>query len=120
MGSGLKIKPATAEQRFSAVVKALSQDRRITQGGGKGFGSGALKVNGNIFAMLDSKDQFVVKLPKHRVDELIAAGAGSRFEPRPGKLMKEWLVVTAAGTDWANLAKEARGFVSSSKSSPRK
>lgn len=116
MASEVGRKPATAEQKFSKVLQALSQDGKITQGGGKGFGSGALKVNGKIFAMLDSQNQFVVKMPKNRVDELVASGAGSRFEPRPGRPMKEWLVVTATGADWAKLAKEACDFVSSSRS----
>jgi hypothetical protein len=116
MASGVGRKPATAEQRFSKLIEALSQDRRITQGGGKGFGSGALNVNGKIFAMLNSNNHFVVKLAKERVNELIGSGAGSRFEPRPGKPLKEWLVVTAAGADWAKLAKEACEFVRGGKS----
>lgn len=57
MASGLKMKPASAEQKFSKVFEVLSQDGRITQGGGKGFGSGALKIDGKIFAMLNSRDQ---------------------------------------------------------------
>jgi len=115
MVSGMNAKSATAEQEFSKVIKALFQDRNVTQGGGKGFGSGALKVNGKIFAMLDSKNQFVVKLPKKRVDELVTSKIGIRFEPRPGKPIKEWLVVTASRADWAKLAKEACEFVRSRK-----
>jgi hypothetical protein len=65
--------------------------------------------------MLDSKHQFVVKLPKKRVAELVASGAGIPFEPRPGKPMKEWLVVTAVRADWAKLAKEACEFVGAGK-----
>ena len=45
--------------RFAAVVKAFSRDRQVTHGGSKGFGSGALKVNGKIFAMISSTGKFV-------------------------------------------------------------
>jgi hypothetical protein len=107
---------ADAQQKFARVVSALSRNRGVTVGEGKGFGSGALKVKGKIFAMLSSADQFVVKLPKKRVDELITSGAGKRFEPRPGKPMKEWLVVTASPADWTKLAEEACEFVSGGKS----
>jgi hypothetical protein len=89
----------------------LSKDRGVTIGGGKGFGRGALKAKGKIFVMISSENQFVVKLSKDRVDALVASGAGNRFEPRPGKLMKEWLVVTGLRGDWVKLAKEARDFV---------
>lgn len=39
------------EPRFAAVVKSFAKDRSVSHGGSKGFGSGALKVNGKIFAM---------------------------------------------------------------------
>ena len=79
----------------------------------KGFGSGALKVNGKIFAMVDAKGEFVVKLPKARVDELVKAGVGTLFEPGPGRLMKEWLAMASEPNDpnWLALAREACRFV---------
>jgi hypothetical protein len=104
------------KRAFASVVNACSRNRGVTVGEGKGFGSGALKVDGKIFAVLSSADQFVVKLPKKRVDELVTSSAGKRFEPRPGKPMREWLVVTSARSDWAKLAKEACEFVSDGKS----
>ena len=97
------------ESRFALVVNAFADDRRVTPPGtGKGFGSGALKVNGKIFAMMSSKGEFVLKLSEERVNELVAAGKGSRFDPGRGRVMKEWLVVTADHTLWIPLAKEAR------------
>ena len=91
------------------VVSAFAGDRQVAPPGtGKGFGSGALKVNGKIFAMISSKAEFVVKLSEERVNELVAARNGSRFEPGRGRVMKEWLVVTADPTLWIPLAKEAR------------
>ena len=75
----------------SAVVAELSKSVKVQlKGAGKnGFGSQALQVGGKIFAMLSLKRQFVVKLPRDRVDELCGialwfrafrVGAGSRNE----------------------------------------
>lgn len=78
---------------------------------GTGFGSGALKIGGKIFAMLSSRDEFVVKLPRQRVDALSALGAGDRYDPGHGRLMKEWLAVkSSAPRDWEALADEALGY----------
>ena len=97
------------ESRFALVVNAFADDRQVAPPGtGKGFGSGALKVSGKIFAMMSSKGEFVVKLSEERVNELVAAGKGSRFDPGRGRVMKEWLVVPADHTLWIPLAKEAR------------
>ena len=91
------------------MVAAFAGDRKVIPPGlGKGFGSGALKVNGKIFAMMSSKGDFVVKLSEERVDALIAAGSGTRFNPGHGRLMKEWLVVTPDHKFWVPLAREAR------------
>ncbi len=93
------------------VADVFSGDRAVRRGGGKGFGSRALKVNGKIFAMMSSKGQFVVKLPRKRVGELVAAGKGEYFDPGHGRVMKEWLAVAAGKTQWLELAKEAYRFV---------
>jgi hypothetical protein len=100
---------------FDTVVASFGDDPDVSQGEGKGFGSGALKVNGKIFAMMSSMGKFVVKLPKRRVEELVAAGHGERFDPGHGRLMKEWAVVALGPEHWAGLAKEARHFVSGAK-----
>ncbi len=99
----------TRDERFASVVRAFANDRDVAPpGSGKGFGSGALKANGKIFAMMSSKGQFVVKLSEERVNALIAGGRGTRFDPGRGRLMKEWLVVTADHRLWLPLAREAR------------
>ncbi len=105
--------PAAVDPRFETIVKALSKERGVTYGG-KGFGSSALKLGGKIFAMMSSKGEFVVKLSKARVDELVADDAGSYFDPGRGRLMKEWLSVSAAPKRWLPLAKEALAFARSS------
>jgi hypothetical protein len=76
------------------------------------FGASGLKVDKTIFAML-VRGRLVVKLPRARVEALMAAGAGERFDPRgDGRLMKEWLVVApGADVDWLALASEAMQFV---------
>src|SRR5438093_8077511 len=69
------------------VVDAFAKERSVTAGAGKGFGSGALKVNGRIFAIMASTGEFVVKLSKARVDALVDAGDGERFDPGRGRQM---------------------------------
>jgi hypothetical protein len=61
--------------------------------------------------MISSKGQFVVKLPRARVDELVRLGAGQYFNPGHGKLMKEWIAVVEREALWSGLAMEARDFV---------
>ncbi len=51
---------------FRKVVEAFARDSRVTVDQGKGFGKGALKIHGKIFAMISSKRDFVVKLPAKR------------------------------------------------------
>ncbi len=101
---------------YMRVVAAFTglPDVSFDAQGKRSFGSAALKVHGKIFAMLDSKGEFVVKLPKARVDALVAEGQGQRFEPGMGRLMKEWLVVTPVSEEiWLSLAQEALGYVRS-------
>jgi hypothetical protein len=103
-----------AVKRYAAVVDEFIKNAKVKQGapGGKGFGSGALQCHGKIFAMLSSQHQFVVKLPRDRVDALVAARRGSRFSPSGGRLMKEWFVAgPSLERDWVALAKEALSFV---------
>lgn len=104
--------------RFAALAEKFSGEPGVDFGQGtkKGFGASALKVNGKIFAMVSSADEFVVKLPRARVEELEASGIGHRFDPGHGRLMKEWLAVRAnAASHWPGLAREALHFVAGTK-----
>ncbi len=101
------------DPRYESVASAFVRSKDVTRETGKGFGSGSLKVNGRIFAMITSRGEFVVKLPARRVDELTASRQGRYFEPRPGRRMKEWFVATTH-TGWIALAKEAHQFVKKS------
>jgi hypothetical protein len=99
------------EERYRELVKAFAGQPGVTTDG-KGFGAGALKVRGKIFAMLSSRGEFVVKLPRRRVDELIRSRAGAPFDAGKGKPMKEWVAVPEnSATDWVEVASEAMRFV---------
>jgi hypothetical protein len=110
-----RTKQPSPEERYAEIVEALGEDPGVTRGAGKkGFGSAALCVRGKIFALLSSKARFVVKLPRHRVEELLAAGKGDRFDPGHGRRMKEWLEVgEGLEREWLPLAREALQFVAS-------
>jgi len=115
--------PANLEERYAAIVEILRDDAGVTVGSppGKGFGASALKINDKIFAML-IQGRFVIKLPRQRVDTLVASGDGKRFESGQGRPMKEWVAIEPASElEWLALAKEARTFVASQEpASPRK
>jgi hypothetical protein len=98
------------EERFEQLAAGFLADSEVAEGTGFGSAPG-LRVNGKIFAML-LKDELVVKLPKERVDELVATGAGKQFDPGHGRLMKEWASVAPdSSEDWERLAGEALKFV---------
>ncbi len=99
-----------AEQRFAALVARFAGEADVTEGTGFGRMPG-LRTGGKIFTML-VEGRLVVKLPRERVDALVAAGSAERFEPGQGRVMKEWASVdVAAPENWDELATEARGFV---------
>ena len=99
-----------AERRFTDLAAGVLADPDVAEGTGFGSAPG-LRVKGKIFAMC-VKDELVVKLPKQRVDELVAAGAATQFDPGHGRLMKEWASVPPESSeDWERLASEALRFV---------
>jgi hypothetical protein len=110
--------PPTPDERYAALVEALRGTPGVTAPAnlaapGKKFGDAGLKTGGKIFAML-AQGRLVVKLPRPRVDALVAAGSGERFEPGHGRVMKEWLSLDpAAKEEWLPLAREALEFVAS-------
>jgi hypothetical protein len=94
---------------FSKVVSSFA-DHRDVRFGRMFSASSVLNVNGKIFAMC-RKGELVVKLPKERVDELVAERKGVRFDPGRGRTMKEWIVIPPRKEDWLRIANEAYGFV---------
>jgi hypothetical protein len=100
------------QARFADLVDALAGTDGVTLGaGGRGFGAGALQVEGRIFAML-SAGRLVLKLPRSRVASLVASGVGTPFDAGKGRPMKEWVALgERVGDEWLTLAEEARAFV---------
>ncbi len=117
-GSGVPAKlEETPARAFARVVEALMKGgARIEPPteSRRAFGSNGIKVNGKIFAML-VRGSLVLKLPRSRVEAMIAAGIGTAFDAGKGKPMKEWVVVRAPDATWISLAREARAFVEGSR-----
>jgi hypothetical protein len=112
-GSATETSLTTVEERFDAVVEALLEVDGVAPPAPvrSGFGSGALKIHGKIFAML-VRGTLVVKLPAKRVSAAIAAGQGVAFDANKGRPMREWLAVPPDSTlDWLSTAREALAFV---------
>lgn len=103
--------PATPEERYAGLVATMLGEPGVAQEG-RGFGANGLKIRHHNFAML-VRGRLVVKLPAARVDALVAAGFGERFDPRKnGRRMKEWLVLAPEKeAHWEPLAREALAFV---------
>ena len=111
----------SASRRFSKIVEEFRGEKGVTlpstePEGKKRFGSSGLRIRGKVFAMLSSDLSFVVKLPQERVDVLVSAGDGERFDPRrDGRVMKEWIVMKPSSrANWLQLAHEAKDYVSKS------
>jgi len=107
----------TPEERFATIVEEFLSNPEVTPPSDgpqskQRFGSSGLKIHNKIFAML-VRGKLVVKLPRPRVDALIASGDGERFDPRhDGRLMKEWVSVEPTSrVEWLPLAREAMEFV---------
>ena len=105
-----------AGKRYAALVASFLGKPGVTYGSEgpatrRAFGSDALKVDNRIFAML-VRERLVVKLPRKRVDALVAQGDGQPFDPGHGRLMKEWLALDPGSEqDWEAIAGEAMEFV---------
>jgi hypothetical protein len=101
---------------FAELVDAFAGRDGVTHGAGRrGFGSGALRVDGRIFAML--KDGYLVlKLPNERVGALLKSGDGAAFDGGKGKPMRERVMLGLRLEErWLPLAEEALRFVSNSR-----
>jgi len=106
----------TPVERYLKVVAAFAKDQDVEIGAqperpSRGFGSKALRVDGRIFALLSSREELVVKLPRQRVDALVSTGAGKRWDAGKERPMKEWLAVSPGSEQfWLPLAREALAF----------
>jgi len=76
------------------------------------MGSACLRVGAEFLAMPHHQTgSLIVKLPRQRVDELVASGSGRAFAPA-GRIFKEWVeIVEPDETLWQELLAEGRHFV---------
>jgi hypothetical protein len=87
--------------------------------GGSGFGRGAVRFQRKIFVMF-VRGRLVLKLPEGRVDELVAADEGVRFDANKGTPMREWFSLDPeSGLPWLPLAQEALAFAQAAPRRPR-
>jgi hypothetical protein len=104
------------EERFEALIDELIGTPGVTPPrGGRGFGRSAARFENKIFVMF-VRGQLVVKLPRERVDALVGAGDGIRFDANKGTPMKEWFSLSPeSGLAWQPLAREALDYARSSR-----
>ncbi len=97
--------------RFALLVEEFAALEGVVPPGATiGFGSGALRFEGRIFAML-AHDRLVLKLPSSRVGALVADREGEHFDANKGRPMKEWLSLSPrSDLSWSELAHEALSF----------
>jgi TfoX/Sxy family transcriptional regulator of competence genes len=97
-----------ADVSYDAVVHELTADPEVVAT--QMMGMPSLKLGSKLFAG-SSEDQLVVKIGRERVDDLVAAGTASRFDPSGrGRPMKDWAVIAPDGGDWLALAEEAKRY----------
>jgi hypothetical protein len=109
-----------AEGRYEDLIDKLTGTAGVTPPqGGSGFGGSAVRFQKKIFVML-VRGRLVLKLPADRVDALIAAGEGVRFDANKGTPMKEWFSLNPESElPWLPLAQEALDFARSGASVTR-
>ena len=106
-----------ARELYDEVTDDLLYDPAV--GRSTMMGYPCLRRAGRFFASFDARaDALVVKLPRHRVTELIDQGTGEPFAPN-GRAFREW--VTIAEPDhslWEALLSEAREFAAPASPQP--
>jgi hypothetical protein len=107
----------TPAECYEDLVDDLTGTEGVTPPeGGSGFGRGALRYRRKIFAMF-VRGRLILKLPRQRVDELVADGHGIRFDANKGTPMKEWFSLDPeSALAWPPLAREALDFARSTAS----
>lgn len=94
---------------FREAGAAALANADVTTGTMMGFP--CLRRAGAFFASCDHRTgDLIVKLPRDRVEELIATGAGKPFAPA-GRTFREWVLIDDRDqARWAELIDEARVF----------
>jgi hypothetical protein len=106
----------TPEERYEDLIDELVGTPGVMPPtGGTGFGRSGLRFQRKIFAML-VRGRLVLKLPAARIDALIEAGEGVRFDANKGTPMREWFSLDPeSGLAWLPLAHEALEFARSAR-----
>jgi hypothetical protein len=100
-----------ADVTYDGVVHELTADPAVVET--KMMGMPSLKLESKLFAG-SSAESLVVKIGRERVDELVAAGSASQFDPSGrGRPMKDWAVIAPGDGDWVALAEEAKRYATS-------
>jgi MFS family permease len=99
------------ELRYQDLIDDLLGSAGVTPPpGGAGFGRGAVRFEKKIFVMF-VRGRLVLKLPEARVDELVAAREGVRFDANKGTPMREWFSLDEESPlPWLPLARQALDF----------
>ena|SRR5947209_7840453 len=102
-----------AQNLFDALTADYHNKPGVTVG--RIWHNDGLKVNDKIFAMV-VRNRLVVKLPKSQASALTASGEAVPFEPRPGRPMKEWIMVDPPSdpadlSRWRQFIAEAYAYV---------
>src|SRR5713101_6529968 len=101
----------TDQDVFWELIEELrAADPRVEEG--TIMGGRCARVAGEFLALVDFKDSgMVVKLPRDRVDKLIAQGTGRPFAPA-GKVFREWVSIPQRDRRrWRSLLREGVAFV---------
>ena len=111
MKTRIKSEPSIVGTTFASIVQKMLREQGITQA--KMFGVPGIKTDRNMFAM-SVKGELIVKLPKGRVEALVASKQGKHFYHLfdKSRLMKEWVAIGKNNKhNWIKLAQEAKDFV---------
>lgn len=75
---------------------------------GRMFSTDGLSIRGKVFAVVPHAGGLMVKVPKARADDLVAAGSAERVVMREREL-REWVVMPHAAPDaeWVALLEDA-------------
>lgn len=103
--------PEIDDELFWDLAEPMIASGQVVEG--ELMRSRCLRIGKEFLAMPEYRTgDLVVKLPRERVDELIAAGDGLAFAPAK-KAFREWVQVPARDeTLWSQLLKEGVEFVS--------
>ena len=102
----------TDHERFWGVADEFIASGRVEKGTMMGHHCLRATLTGGFVATVDrSTGDLVVKLPRQRVEELVASGDGLPFAPG-GKTFREWVQIPTYDADeWAQLIDNSIAFV---------